>query len=170
MLNLEKPVDRHGRSWTIRDNLDDPDEMKIPMHRQLIWLYLKILKISWKFYSMRKYLQILYERLNKILVLFKIEWCLNGCPIKELQTEGSRDSIFCRIWTLSSKIAILTMVTRTGPDYALDRIFGSEFSSPIFSVHGPFFLVRIIILWPGSLTGPKKIGPKTMVHSAYSKI
>ena len=48
------------------------------------------------------------------------------------------------------------MVTRTGPDYALDRIFGSEFSSPIFSVHGPFFLVRIIILWPGSLTGPKK--------------
>ena len=78
------------------------------------------------------------------------------CSIKELQTEGSRDSIVCRIRTLSSKIAILTMVTRTGPDYALDRIFGSEFSSPIFSVHGPFFLVRIIIFWPGSLTGPKK--------------
>ena len=79
------------------------------------------------------------------------------CSIKELQTEGSRDSIFCRIWTLSSKIVILTMVTRTGLDYyALVRIFGSEFSSPIFSVHGPFFLVRIIIFWPGSLTGPKK--------------
>ena len=94
MLNLEKPVDRHGRSFTIRDNLDDPDEMKLPMHQQLIWLYLEILKNSWKYYSMRKYLQILYGRSNKILVLFKIEWCLNGCAIKNFNQRAAESQIF----------------------------------------------------------------------------
>ena len=87
---------------------------------------------------------------------------------KKLQTEGSRESNFRRIWTLSSKIVILTIVTRTGPDYyGLVRIFGFEFSSPNFfgSVHGLFFLVRIFIFWPEPLAGPKK-----SEHSAYSKM
>ena len=79
------------------------------------------------------------------------------CSIKELQTEGSRDSIFCRIWTLSSKIAILTMVTRTGPDYAMDRIFGSEFSTPIFfGSWSVFFWFGLSYYGPDHLPAQKK--------------
>ena len=65
-------MDHQGRSRTIR--------MKIPVHLELISLARKIwkfFKIFRKFHSVKKYLQILYERSNHLLVLFEMEQCLN---------------------------------------------------------------------------------------------